>query len=97
MYVYDEANNLAKAIQESDDMAFQDILRAANLEPDFIKYIHDENNEYGKANANTKKVFSEMNMNYDKFEENTKYIILKDFSKKFRVLNSNKNSLINIK
>ena len=72
---------LAKAIQESSDTAFQDILRAANLEPDFIKYIHDENNEYGKANANTKKAFNKMNMNYDNWLKPNKENEIKFISK----------------
>jgi len=73
---------LAKAIQESDGTAFSDILRAANLEPDFIKYIHNKNNEYGKANANTQIAFDKMNMNYEKWikpnKENEIRFISKD-------------------
>ena len=77
----DYTHLLAKAIQESDGTAFSDILRATNLEPDFIKYIHDENNEYGVANANTKKTFSEMNMNYDNWLKPNKENEIKFISK----------------
>ncbi len=56
---------LSKEIQSGSDEAFFDIIRAGNIEPDFIKYIHDENNIYGKANAQTKIKFDEMNMDYD--------------------------------
>ena len=76
------AHMLSKEIQSGRDDAFFDILRAGNLEPDFIKYIHDENNVYGKVNAQTKAQFDEMGMNYDNWvkpsKQNEVHFVSKD-------------------
>ena len=73
---------LSKEIAEEKDPAFSDLLRAANLEPDFNKYIHDTNNPYGQTNANTKAMYQENNMNYETWikpsKENEVHFVSKD-------------------
>ena len=73
---------LSKEIAEEKDPAFSDLLRAANLEPDFNKYIHDTNNPYGQANAKTKAMYQENNMNYEAWikpsKENEVHFVSKD-------------------
>jgi len=61
------AHLLSKEIATEKDIAFSDILRAGNLEPDFNEYIHDTNNEYGQANAKTRTIYESMNMQYDRW------------------------------
>jgi len=41
MYVYDEANNLAKAIQESKE--YQDYLKTADENADILRLLAEEN------------------------------------------------------
>ena len=76
------AHLLSKEIAEEKDPAFSDLLRAANLEPDFNKYIHDTNNPYGQANAKTKAMYQENNMNYEAWikpsKENEVHFVSKD-------------------
>ena len=73
---------LSKEIQYDRDEAVFDIIRAGNIESDFIQYIHDENNVYGKANAQTKIKFDEMNMDYDSWvkpsKQNEVHFVSKD-------------------
>ncbi len=73
---------LSKEINEDEDIAFNDLLRAGNLEKDFLQYIHDTNNVYGKANATTKALYEELGLNYDKWlspsKENKVHFIAKD-------------------
>ena len=76
------AHLLSKEIADEKDPAFSDLLRTANLEPDFNKYIHDTNNAYGQVNANTKAMYQENNMNYDSWlkpaKENEVHFVSKD-------------------
>ena len=76
------AHLLSKEIAEEKDPAFSDLLRAGNLEPDFNKYIHDTNNPYGQANAKTKAMYQENNMNYEAWikpsKENEVHFVSKD-------------------
>ena len=76
------AHLLSKEIAEEEDPAFSDLLRAGNLEPDFNKYIHDTNNPYGQANAKTKAMYQENNMNYEAWikpsKENEVHFVSKD-------------------
>ena len=57
---------LAKSIN-SDKKAFDDIIRAANLEKDFVEYLHNADNVYGQANNNTQKMYADMKMDYDEW------------------------------
>ena len=58
---------LSKEIKSERDPSFGDIFRAANLEPDFMAYIHKSDNIYGQANAITKAKYEESGLNYDKW------------------------------
>ena len=78
---YKYAHLLSKAINEDQDIAFNDILRAGSLEPDFIKYIHDKNNIYGQTNSKTKEMFEELGLDYDKWIQPSKDIEMKFFAK----------------
>lgn len=73
---------LSRAMQQSDNRIFKDIVRAANLEPDFNVYLHNTDNIYGSTNAKTKAQFAKMNMNYDKWikprKENNIHLIVQD-------------------
>ena len=51
----------------SDKKAFDDIIRAANLEKDFVEYLHNADNVYGQANNNTQKMYADMKMDYDEW------------------------------
>lgn len=57
---------LAKDIQEEQDQAYSDILRAGNL-ADFREYIHDTSNNYGKTNAVTRQKYTDAGMDYEKW------------------------------
>ncbi|MBR1425099.1 hypothetical protein IJ579_06010, partial [bacterium] len=57
---------LAKDMAEFDAQASRDIVRAGNLE-DFMAYIHDTDNVYGRANASTRRVYSELGIDYEKW------------------------------
>ena len=73
---------LSKEIQYDRDEAVFDIIRAGNIESDFIQYIHDENNVYGRANAQTQTQFDEMNMDYNNWvkpsKQNEVHFVSKD-------------------
>ena len=49
---------------------------------DFMRYIHDTSNEYGKCNAGTKNIFEELGMNYEKWVRPSKdaevHFVMKD-------------------
>ena len=57
---------LSKELQRSD-RAFRDIFRAGNFEPDFKKYLHDQNNKYGRVNLQTKRLYEELGLDYEKW------------------------------
>lgn len=52
--------------KEADDKAFIDIIKATNLD-DFNRYIHDEENIYGKSNKKTRSEFQQLGMDYEKW------------------------------
>jgi hypothetical protein len=66
------AHLLSKEINSGKDIAFQDVLRAGNLEPDFIAYIHNRSNVYGQANVETRNRYEQLGMNYDKWIQPSK-------------------------
>ena len=70
---------LSKAV--AFNTSYSDLIRAANLD-DFNRYIHDTSNTYGETNANTKKVFEENGINYEKWlkpsEKNNIQFVSKD-------------------
>lgn len=78
------AHLLSKEINASSDAAFNDLLRAGNLELDFLRYIHRTSNVYGKANAKTKKMYEQKGMDYNKWlnpsKENEIVFISKDIN-----------------
>ena len=75
------AHFLAKAIKEEGCAAYGDIIRAGNLEPDFMKYIHNTDNIYGQINAKTKAKFQELRLNYDKWLKPDKKHEIKFYAK----------------
>ena len=76
------AHLLSKEINSEKDVAFSDLLRAGNLEPDFTQYIHNTNNIYGQTNVKTRNLYGELGMNYDKWlkpsKENEVHFVSKD-------------------
>lgn len=59
------AHLLSNEINSGRDVAFSDVLRAGNLSPDFIQYIHNTENIYGQTNANTRAMYEQMGMDYE--------------------------------
>lgn len=76
------AHLLSKEINSGRDVAFSDVLRAGNLSPDFIQYIHNTENVYGQTNANTKAMYEQMGMDYEHWlkpsKENEIHFLSKD-------------------
>ena len=75
------AHLLSKEIATEKDVAFSDIIRIGNLEPDLMKYIHESSNIYGQANINTRTRFQELGMDYDSWIKPAKEHELKFIAK----------------
>ena len=73
---------LAKEIESSREPIFSDVFRLGNLSNNFKKSIHDTSTSYGKANAQTRKMFEKTGMNYEKWvtpsKENEVHFTSKD-------------------
>ena len=57
---------LAKSIVDSEDETYHDLIRASVLD-DFMRYLHDGANDYGKANLKTKEIFEQKGWDYDAY------------------------------
>ena len=72
---------LAKSISDTGDETYHDLVRAATLY-DFMRYLHDGKNAYGKANLKTKQIFEKKGWDYESYikpkKENEVKLVIKD-------------------
>ena len=72
---------LAQSVHDSDDEIYKDLIKAANTD-NFMRYIHDVSNDYGKANTKTKEIFNQKGWDYDAYikpaKENEVKLVIKD-------------------
>lgn len=72
---------LAQSVNDSEDDIYKDLIKAANTD-NFIRYIHDTANDYGKANAKTKELFTKKGWDYEAYikpaKENEVKLVIKD-------------------
>lgn len=59
-----------------EQKAFCDLVRSS-IQGNFMEFIHDTNNDYGKANAITNKIFTERGYNYENWVNTSKDLEMK--------------------